>query len=66
MAVPAVREKDDDDEKREQQRNSNNDETAICPKCDSSMIAGVCTKCNFSYKTAYQDREQAKEFTHPG
>jgi hypothetical protein len=37
-----------------------------CPKCGGQMINGICTKCKFSEKTAYESREQAKEFTHPG
>ncbi len=34
-----------------------------CPKCGGEMIGGVCTKCEYSSKTAYKSRREAKEFT---
>jgi len=37
-----------------------------CPKCGSAMIKGSCTKCNYSSKTAYKNRREAKEFTFAG
>jgi predicted RNA-binding Zn-ribbon protein involved in translation (DUF1610 family) len=43
---------------KKSENNKNN-----CPKCGGKMIGGVCTKCNYSSKTAYKSRREAKEFT---
>ncbi|MDG6994557.1 MAG: hypothetical protein JRN52_01430 [Nitrososphaerota archaeon] len=37
-----------------------------CPKCGGRMVSGVCARCNYSSKTAYRSRKEAKEFTYAG
>lgn len=35
-----------------------------CPKCGGKMVEGTCTKCKYSFKTAYRSRNEAKEYTY--
>jgi PHP family Zn ribbon phosphoesterase len=37
-----------------------------CPKCGAEMVQGVCQKCEYTAKTAYKNRREAKEFTYAG
>ena len=44
-------------------RKTRKTDRSVCPKCRGKMVAGVCSKCNYSAKTAYKSRREAKEFT---
>ena len=47
-------------------RETGKTDRSVCPKCGGKMVASVCSKCNYSARTAYKSRREAKEFTVAG